>query len=128
MRVPSPLVSELGGAPIRISLGVISGPEARRRARVLAGHATTLMMTMTDRKTVTNTLTALSDELATLGKEEMRASVSMLKYQSILHEAEDEDRPLDPEDLQAAQALESQHRAVKDTTRHRTKINAAALI
>ena len=41
----------------------------------------------------------------------------MLKHQSIWHEAEDEGRRLDPEDLAAAQALERQHRAVKDTIR-----------
>ncbi|MDB5632803.1 MAG: hypothetical protein JWR49_1658, partial [Tardiphaga sp.] len=75
------------------------------------------MMTMTDRKTVTNALAALADEMATLGKQEMRASVSMLKYQSIRHEAEDGGYPVDPEDLAAAQALESQHRAIKETIR-----------
>ena len=74
-------------------------------------------MNMTDRTTVTSALTALADELATLGKEEMRASISMLKYQSIWHEAEEEGQYLDPEDVKAAQALESQHRAVKGTIR-----------
>jgi hypothetical protein len=76
-----------------------------------------MMMTMTDRTTVTSALTALADELATLRKEEVRAGVSMLKYRSILNEAEDEGQPLDPEDLAAAQALESQHGAVKGTIR-----------
>lgn len=117
IRIPSPLVSRFGATPLRVRLGAISGPEARHRARVLAGHATTLMMAMTDRKTVTNSLAAIADEMAQLRRDEVRAGISILAAQSVWHDAEAEERPIDPDDLTEALRREAQHRAVQDSIR-----------
>ncbi len=117
IRIPSSLVSRFGATPLRIRLGVINGSDARRRARILAGHATTLMMTMTDRKTVSNSLAALAEEMTQLRRDEFSAGVKILAAQSVWHNAEDEGAPLDPADLAEAKRREAEHRTVRDSIR-----------
>jgi integrase len=117
IRIPSSLVSRFGATPLRIRLGAISGLEARHRARVLAGHATTLMMTMTDRKTVSHSLAALAEEMAQLRRDEFSAGVKILAAQSVWRDAEDNHDPLDPAELAAAQRREADHRNFRDSIR-----------
>jgi integrase len=117
IRIPSSLVSRFGGTPLRVRLGAINASDARHRARILAGHATALMMTMTDRKTVSNSLAALAEEMTQLRRDEFRAGVKILAAQSVWHSAEDEGVPLDPADLAEAKRREAEHRNFRDSIR-----------
>jgi integrase len=75
------------------------------------------MMTMTDRKAVTNSLAALAEEIGQLRRDEFSAGVRILAAQSVWHNAEDEARPIDPDELAEARHREAQHRAVRDSIR-----------
>ena len=75
------------------------------------------MMTMTDRKTVTNSLAALAEEMAQLRRDEFSAGVRILAAQSVWQNTEDERDPLDPDHLAEVRAREAQHRAVRDSIR-----------
>jgi integrase len=70
-------------------LGRIDAIEARRRARILAGHATVWMETMTKRETLTRTLSALAAELETLRRDEWRASFGVLNARTRMKEADE---------------------------------------
>lgn len=75
------------------------------------------MMTTMDRKTVTNALAALADEMDRLRRDEMSAGIGILKAQSVFLDAEAEDRAADPDELAESRHREGQHRAVRDTIR-----------
>lgn len=70
------------------------------------------MMTMTDRKAVTNSLAVLAEEIGQLRRDKFSAGVRILAAQSVWHNAEDEGRPIDPDELAEARYRKAQHRAV----------------
>ncbi len=89
LRIPSRFIHHLGCTPLRLRLGRIDAIEARRRACILAGHATVWMETMTKRETLTRTLSALAAELETLRRDEWRASFGVLNARTRMKEADE---------------------------------------
>lgn len=71
--VPKRLSSRLGTSPFRVNLGPLSGFEAKRTARILAGHlALVIESADMDRDVVSRSLVALAKQLDDLRKQEFR--------------------------------------------------------
>jgi integrase len=77
--VPQLLVKTYGATPIRVKLGPMSAPEAKRRARILAGYATARMGAISmSRETVTHGLSEVASQLADLKALEQKANFAAL--------------------------------------------------
>lgn len=104
MRIPVNRVKKLGKSPLRIPLGRLSALEAQRRATILAGSARLMMEEETmSGEALSRSLSALSEELALLGKQELSLGVRAVSAIQSLDDIDPEHRDQIPIEMRFQQ-------------------------
>lgn len=118
IHVPQRLVARLGATPFRVRLGQLPVPEARRRARILAGRATIMMEEVgLRREVVVRSLEALAAEMDRLKREAFSAGLGALRSEPLAYEDDAAGWSRDPDLVAHEEAKMKVAAARRDTLR-----------